>query len=112
MANTCMSSLEFKCTSDKVLCTEMETVGNKTEVEVHEKSTKELQDELKELIKKKCKLEEAEKDGWLNADNRLRELEPEIEDHVKALEDRKADVPNLSCNAAEEKKPAEKPKPT
>lgn len=108
MANTCVS-LDFKCASDKVLCT-METVtSSKTmEAKPHEQSTPELQDELKELVKKKCKLEEAEKDGWLNADNRLRELEPEIEDHVKALEARKADVPAMSCDVAEE--PAEKPK--
>jgi len=109
MANTC-ASLDFKCASDKIVCT-METSKKALEARPFKRTTPELQDELKELVQKKCKYEEAEKDGWLNADNRLRELEPEIEDHVKALKDRKADVPNMSCNAVEEKEVAEKPKP-
>jgi len=82
--------------------------AGKKEVDWDEESTEELQDDLKELIKKKCKLEQAEKDGWLNADNRLREVEPEIEAHVKALKARKADVPDMSCTAEET---SEKPKP-
>merc|ERR1719393_105921 len=78
------------------------------EPKVAEKTTENLQEELKDLIKKKCKLEEAEKDGWLNADNRLREIEPEIEHHVEVLKSRKADVPDVNdCSPKEPAKKAE-----
>jgi len=112
MANTCVS-LEFKCSSMQAVCA-MTTNGKEKE-EVAELDSEILQDKLKELIKKKCKLEEAEKDGWLNADNRLREVEPEIEHYVEVLKSRKADVPDVNDCSPEEavKKPKEKeaPKP-
>merc|ERR1719379_1201617 len=83
------------------------------EPRVAEKSTEALQEELEDLIEKKCKLEEAEKDGWLNADNRLREIEPEIEHHVEELKSRKAEVPDINdCSPKakpKEKKETEKP---
>lgn len=105
MANTCVS-LEFKCSSMKAVCTM--TTSEKEKPKVAELSDEVIQDELKDLIKKKCKLEEAEKDGWLNADNRLREIEPEIEHHVEVLKSRKADVPDVNdCSPKEPAKKAE-----
>merc|ERR1719217_441523 len=78
-----------------------------SEPEIHQQSTQIIKEELKDLIKKKCKLEQAEKDGWLNADNRLRDLMPEIEAHVKVLKERKEEVPDI--NDCSPEKPVEKP---
>lgn len=72
-----------------------------------QESTEALQAEVADLIEKKCRLEEAEKDGWLNADNRLKTLVPEIEAKVKELKARDAEVPDI--NDCSPKKPAEKP---
>lgn len=110
MANTCVS-LEFKCESQKATCS-MVTGANGTEMSGPEsqwsqESTEALQAEVADLIEKKCRLEEAEKDGWLNADNRLKTLVPEIEAKVKELKARDAEVPDI--NDCSPKKPAEKP---
>merc|ERR1719446_1287417 len=78
------------------------------EVDTNAKSTTEIKKELKELQEKRCDLKEAEKDGWLNADNRLREIEPEIEHHVEVLKSRKVDVPDVNdCSPKEPAKKAE-----
>jgi len=107
MSKTC-DSLEFKCSGDKAVCSAPHD-GLKKDEHHTEQSTEELQKELEDLIQKKCKLEEAEKDGWLNADNRLRELKPEIDDHVDQLKARKAEVPDVNdCTPPKKEKKAPK----
>jgi len=84
MSNTCLS-LNFQCSGDKATCSMVVAgVGH----DLDHKSTEELQKDLSMKLSQKCKYEESEKKGWHNADNRLRELEPEIEDHVKTLKAR------------------------
>merc|ERR1719421_2345095 len=63
MAGAC-PKLDFECASDKVKC----------QGYIYATGPKErLMEELQVLRRKKCELMQAEKDGWLNADNRLEE---------------------------------------
>mmetsp|Transcript_30108 Transcript_30108/g.64083 ORF Transcript_30108/g.64083 Transcript_30108/m.64083 type:complete len:412 (+) Transcript_30108:158-1393(+) len=59
-----------------------------------------LRQDLAAMKKRKCRLEKAEKAGFLNADNRLRELEVEIQAHLEKLRLQGVeDLPNMSCGA-------------
>lgn len=108
LSHTC-SSLSFECSTDKAVC--HMTKSSKDEPDMHMRPTTEIQRELKELYARKCKLEEAEKDGFINADNRLRQVNPEIEEHIKTLTARNETVPELSCEGGEEVEKVEKEEP-
>merc|ERR1719316_1517982 len=70
MADTC-SSIGMGCTEDRATCTHMPVYKDE--------SKEEILADLAEMKERKCKLEEAERRGYLNADNRLRELKPKIQ---------------------------------
>eukprot|EP00747_Dinoflagellata_sp_TGD_P212507 gnl/TRDRNA2_/TRDRNA2_85590_c1_seq2.p1 gnl/TRDRNA2_/TRDRNA2_85590_c1~~gnl/TRDRNA2_/TRDRNA2_85590_c1_seq2.p1 ORF type:complete len:276 (-),score=93.50 gnl/TRDRNA2_/TRDRNA2_85590_c1_seq2:134-931(-) len=90
MSDTC-ESVGLQCSKDKATCLHQKPPSEESEEEV-------LLD-LGDLKERKCKLEEAEKRGYLNADERLRELKPKIQarkDQLKAMGSKKK--PNMDCD--------------
>jgi len=90
MADTC-SSIGMGCTEDKATCTHMPVYKDE--------STDEILADLAEMKERKCKLEEAQSRGYLNADNRLRELEPKIQGALDMLKSKDfKEKPNMDCD--------------
>merc|ERR1719310_1269842 len=100
MAQTCQG-LDFECSSSKAVCT---TYSNMTDPElaasINRMSEKELRDDLIVMRGKKCELEEAMRNGWVNADNQLAKLVPRIARRRQALEERDVEVVSLNCEKA------------
>lgn len=87
MADAC-PKLDFECASDKVKC----------QGYIYATGPKErLMEELQVLRRRKCELMQAEKDGWLNADNRLEEVEYRIKDKLSQLKALGGKMPNMNC---------------
>lgn len=57
----------------------------------------EIYDDLRELKEKKCQLEVAARDGWLNADRRLKETNSEIAEKLEWLEEKGYRIPEMHC---------------
>jgi len=93
MAMTC-PSLDFDCTSNRAVCTvEVRTVDGR---EVKEETPEQILDDLAAMKEKKCRLEKANEDGWLNADRRLEELKPYIEERLEALQSKSSNSTNFA----------------
>lgn len=83
-------SLDFGCEADHAKCTKLhETHGTGPRQKVME--------DLEALRAKRCMLIQAEKDGWLNADERLEETEALIERKLAALKALGGEAPDMSC---------------
>jgi len=94
MAMTC-PSLDFDCTSNRAVCTvEVQTVDGR---EVKEETADQILDDLAAMKEKKCRLEKANEDGWLNSDRRLEELKPYIEERLEALQSTNSTKPWMGC---------------
>eukprot|EP00747_Dinoflagellata_sp_TGD_P182935 gnl/TRDRNA2_/TRDRNA2_37509_c0_seq1.p1 gnl/TRDRNA2_/TRDRNA2_37509_c0~~gnl/TRDRNA2_/TRDRNA2_37509_c0_seq1.p1 ORF type:complete len:281 (+),score=82.32 gnl/TRDRNA2_/TRDRNA2_37509_c0_seq1:97-939(+) len=90
MAGAC-SSIGLACTEDKATCTHMPVYADETK--------EEILDDLADLKERKCKLEEAQRRGYLNADNRLRDLRPKIQGAKDMLKKKDAAAaPNMDCD--------------
>lgn len=109
MSKTC-TSLSFDCSAKQATCKEVISSGD--EAHTWQKPSEQIQKELEEMYKERCQLNAAARKGVLNADNRLRELKPEIDDHVEQLQGRNATVPEENCNGEVKKPKAKPPAPT
>lgn len=88
---TACPSLDFQCEPNKVTC----------QGYVFATGPKErLLEDLQELRAKKCELEQAVKNGWLNADNRLEEVEYRIRDKINQLKALGGTLPRMNCEDA------------
>jgi len=92
MEGACLD-LEFECSNNRVKCS------------AHAKhpwdeDKKGLLEALEEMRVKKCKLKEASEAGWVNADNRMRELEPKIQDAIRKLKALGGEPPDMDCDGS------------
>lgn len=104
IALTC-PSLEFVCSNEKAVCRE-----STDETPIHDLPTDVVQGDLKHALKKRCTYIAAEKKGYVNADNQLKNLEPLIKKYQDTLTERGEHVPTHTC-PGEKEKPATKPEP-
>lgn len=92
MSATC-PGVGLDCTQERATCLSESKGPAPTSAEV-------LRQDLAAMKRRKCRLEKAEKAGYLNADNRLRELEVEIQAHLEKLRLQGVqDLPSMSCGA-------------
>lgn len=104
IALTC-PSLEFECSNDRAICRE-----STDETAIADLPTDVLKKDLEHALEQRCTYMKAEKEGWLNADNRLKDLEPLIKKYQDTLTERGEQVPTHTCKGLEEEAPP-KPKP-
>lgn len=57
----------------------------------------EMYDDLRELKERKCQLQVAARDGWLNADRRLKETNAEIDEKLEWLTEKGFRIPEMHC---------------
>jgi len=96
MAGTCQS-LDFECSKDKAVC--LSELESDLEAEAPEvkKTPEEVIEELRDLKEKKCRLDLAAEDGWLNAQKQLEETNGEIEARLADLVERGDRLPEMHC---------------
>eukprot|EP00927_Polykrikos_kofoidii_P010628 TRINITY_DN14478_c0_g1_i1.p1 TRINITY_DN14478_c0_g1~~TRINITY_DN14478_c0_g1_i1.p1 ORF type:complete len:310 (-),score=52.81 TRINITY_DN14478_c0_g1_i1:65-994(-) len=86
-------SIEMLCSPDTATCVVEEESHfwrkNRTKTTIYE--------ELLEFKERKCRLEMAADDGWLNADLRLRSVSMEIEKRMQELRAMQAPLPEMHC---------------
>jgi len=93
MAGECPSS-GLQCTSKTATCLSNPVVKTGSPEEI-----KDAEDSLRKLKEQKCRLEEAVEGGWVNADNRLKDLLPQIQAGLDSLEDMDVtDMPSMNCS--------------
>eukprot|EP00929_Paragymnodinium_shiwhaense_P062541 TRINITY_DN31216_c0_g1_i1.p1 TRINITY_DN31216_c0_g1~~TRINITY_DN31216_c0_g1_i1.p1 ORF type:complete len:227 (+),score=77.60 TRINITY_DN31216_c0_g1_i1:58-738(+) len=103
MASVCPNA-GLACTQEKATCMHTDVPTNMT--------TAQITEALHGLQCRRCRLRKALKAGYMNAKNRLREVEPEIEGHFDMLKLKGAPAPpRLCCNVTlpEEEKKEEEP---
>jgi len=90
MSATC-PSIGVQCAKDKATCLHHS--------HAEDEPTADILSDLEELRAKQCKLQKAHKMGFLNADNRMRELEAQIQARKDALIIKNVDcTPNMKCD--------------
>jgi len=90
MSATC-PSIGVQCSKDKATCLHHS--------HAEDEPTADILSDLEEFRAKQCKLREAHKAGFLNADNRIRELKPRIQARIDALIIKGVPcTPNMECN--------------
>lgn len=83
-------SIGVQCSKDKATCLHHS--------HAEDEPTADILSDLEELRQQKCKLLAAAKAGFLNADNRLRELKPRIQARIDALALKRVPCsPNMDC---------------
>lgn len=93
MAGMC-TNLHFQCSASGVKCT-MEAA--KVENVTAEETVEDILADLNDFKEQKCELERSARYGWLNADNRLRELMPVIEARMMDLLAKNHALPEMHC---------------
>lgn len=89
MRGACLD-LEFECSNNRVKCSEQAN-------HPWDQDKKGLLEALEEMRMKKCQLKESSEAGWVNADNRIRELEPKIQDALRKLRALGGEPPYMGC---------------
>jgi hypothetical protein len=103
IALTC-PSLYFECTNDRAICRE-----STDETAIKDLPTDVLKGDLEHALEQRCTYMKAEQKGWLNADNRLKDIEPLIKKYQDTLTERGEEIPTHTCKGLEQKKaPAKK----
>lgn len=105
IALTC-PSLEYECDITKAVCRE-----STDETHIEDLPTDVVRGDLEHALGKRCKYLEAEKKGWVNADNQLRDLEPLIKKYQDTLTERGEKVPTKTCKHEPPKPKPAKPQP-
>merc|ERR1719235_2558360 len=83
----------MQCSSDRAAC----VVEEEAELRQQNRTTDAIYEELMDLKEKRCRLEIAAEDGWLNAGNRLRPVREDIEERMQELMTRGAPLPEMHC---------------
>lgn len=91
-------SMRAECPSANLKCGVKEASCKKVPPLVTESSL-ELVADIKVMQERKCKLEEAVSDGWINGNPRIEEIEPEIQERVDTLKRRGIQTPALGCSS-------------
>jgi len=97
MADEC-PSLDMQCSKERAVCL-FERDGEFTPVKRVEKAkaSEDIYEELKDLKERKCRLQMASEDGWLNADKQLTEVNTKIDKAMSVLETRSEKTPEMHC---------------
>merc|ERR1719171_2406181 len=103
MAETC-PELDFQCSADKAVCSVESAVVEEVKEWEEEEVTKppletveHILKDLEDMKEHKCNYEKAKREGWLNADNRLRDLEPVIQKRMDDLAEKGHPLPDMHC---------------
>merc|ERR1719235_3046532 len=83
----------MQCSSDRAAC----VVEEEAELRQQNRTTDAIYEELMDLKEKRCRLEIAAEDGWLNAGSRLRPVREDIEERMQELITRSAPLPEMHC---------------
>lgn len=102
MGQTC-PDLDFKCSSNKAVCSVEGYAVEKTKEEKERRhapaveTAEDILNDLREMKEQKCRFEQAARDGWVNADNRVQALEAVIYDRMRDLADKDHLLPDMHC---------------
>lgn len=100
LGSSCEGALHLQCMPSSVSCSMEASIAETTTTTLPLETEESVLAELEGLRKRKCELIKAIEDGWLNADNRLRELEPVIENRLQRLAELGGSAPYMGCDAA------------
>lgn len=92
IAGVC-TGLEMQCSSDRAAC----FVEEEAQLQQKNRTTELIYEELMDLKEKRCRLELAAEDGWLNAGSRLKPVREDIEKRMHELLARGASLPEMHC---------------
>lgn len=91
-------TMSSECPSAGLKCAAEESTCKKVPPIVTE-SAMELVADIQVMQQRRCKLQAAVNDGWMNGRARLDELEPEIQERTELLSRKGVEVPELGCSA-------------
>jgi hypothetical protein len=85
--------IDMQCTAERAAC----LVEENSQLANVERTKDTVYEELKDLKEKRCRLEMASDDGWLNAAKQLEYVNREIDSRKSELADMQAPLPEMHC---------------
>jgi hypothetical protein len=88
------TSLDFQCSRDRASC----LVERESQLRhVNSTSKESIYEKLRDLKERRCRLELAAEDGWINAEARLIPIREETDELIQDLQRRSEPLPEMHC---------------